>query len=92
MKITIERDAKAGDQSVPKGEYSIGVEASGRELNLVKGGRDLKVPCVSRKAKKPIRFSDAMTYGGGGDIFHISVKMAPNREYVATLTYDEAEK
>mgnify|MGYP001606833329 CR=1 FL=1 len=53
MKITLNKDAKCGDLSIPAGEYLVSLQTDTSTIGLAGRGQDYKLPALKRRMPHP---------------------------------------
>jgi hypothetical protein len=87
MKIHIKEDAMSGKTVIPKGEYMVSLQAESQQINLIAGGKTIKLAATKRRATSKVRTVSVNFYSGGGKSWSLVVNTPKNGEWIAMIEY-----
>jgi hypothetical protein len=87
MKIHVKEDATSGKTVIPKGEYMVSLQTDNQQINLVAGGKTLKLAATKRRATSKVRTTSVNFYSGGGKSWSLIVNTPKNGEWIAMIEY-----
>ena len=87
MKIHVKEDAMSGKTTIPKGEYSVSLQTDSQQINLIAGGKTLKLVATKRRATFQVHTTSINFYSGGGKSWSLVVNTPKNGEWIAMIEY-----
>jgi hypothetical protein len=87
MKIHVKEDATSGKTVIPKGEYMVSLQTDSQQINLIAGGKTLKLPATKRRTTSKTRTVTINFYSGGGKSWSLIVNTPKNGEWIALIEY-----
>ena len=90
MKIQLTSDAICATVPIPKGEYTVALMSENHTINLVAGGRDIKLPAIRRRTQSRSRTTTISFYASGGQLWSLVVTTPKHGEWICTIEYDKS--
>jgi len=87
MKIHVKEDATSGKTVIPKGEYMVSLQTDSQQINLIAGGKTLKLAATKRRTTSKVRTISVNFYSGGGKSWSLIVNTPKNGEWIALIEY-----
>jgi hypothetical protein len=92
MKVSIPKDALAGDIEVPAGDYMVAIAADTGSFTLTGRGRTFKIPATKRRNNGKQKGTSVSFFNAGGTVWSLVYQSPKLGEWVAMLDVDTTKK
>src|SRR5688572_20297105 len=92
MKVSIPKDALAGDIEVPAGDYLVAIAADTGSFTLTGRGRTVKIPATKRRVNAKNKATSVTFFNAGGTVYSLVFQSPKLGEWVAMLDIDTTKK